>query len=128
MARLPQAAAAAFNRARTVTYEAGEALEAYQAVAIDAGAAVAAGDGDHALGVVAKDADAGDNVTVAVDGAVPAFVADAVVAGEQLGSSAEAGELAAGDGHFTALTDAGDAAGLSHGGDFGAGIAMVNIH
>lgn len=128
MAKLPTAPAAVFARARTVTYEAGAAIDEYDALAINDGVVEPAGDTDTAVAIAAGSAEAGENVTIAVDGAVPANVAGTVSAGDTLGSTATAGQLDAGDGNFTALTDAGDAAGLSHGGGLDDNVAMINIH
>lgn len=127
MPELPAARAGAFSRARTVTYEAGASVEEYQALTIDAGAVRPSGDGDDVHAVAAGDAESGENVTIAIGGAVPARVEEDVTAGDMLGSSLTSGAFGAGGGDAYALTDAGSAAGLSHGGRLDSDLAMVNL-
>ena len=109
----------AFGDAVGVTYEAGEALSAGDAVGVNAGA-LAKADGTtdtNPIGVVASSvgsgASAGDLVTMYVNGSgVVANVAAGVAAGTELGTSATEGQLAAGSGGFEALSDEGAASGL----------------
>jgi len=129
MGKLPTAPASAFARARTVTYEAGAAVDELDVVAITDGVVVPAdsetNDGD--IGIAAGSAEDGETVTVATAGDVPANVAETVEAGDVLALSAVDGQLDAGDGDYKALTDAGHAAGLQHGGRLDDTVAMVSF-
>jgi len=113
-----------------VTYEAGEALTAGDAVTIAGGQLQAANSGDtnvDIVGIVADDAESGDNVSVYVEGRVVANVAGAVAAGDTLAASTTDGQLAAGTGDVIALTDAGAMSGLSHGAGLGTNAAVVEV-
>lgn len=107
----------AFGEAEGVTYEAGESLTAGDAVGINGGQLATADDttDTNPIGVVARDAESGDNVTVWVRGVVVANVASGVSAGTELGTSATEGQLASGSGGFEALSDEGAASGLGVG-------------
>lgn len=107
----------AFGNATTVTYEAGEAISAGDAVAINGGQlATADGTTDtNPIGIAAKAGSAGDDIGVHVSGVVVANVAAGVAAGTELGTSATEGQLAAGSGGFEALSDEGAASGLGVG-------------
>lgn len=106
-----------YGNATGVTYEAGEALSAGDAVGINGGQLATADDttDTNPIGIVAGAAEAGDTVTVYVRGVVVANVAGGVSAGTELGTSATEGQLAAGAGGFEALSDEGAASGLSVG-------------
>lgn len=115
---------------KAVTYEAGEAISAGDAVAINAGQlATADGTTDtNALGIAGEAASAaGENITVYTEGPVVANVAGTVAAGEALDVSATEGQLAAGAGDFNALTDAGAVSGLSAGYGLDANAAVVQF-
>lgn len=115
----------------TVTYEAGEALTAGDAVTISGGQLQAANSGDtntDIVGIAGEDAaEAGDNISVHVEGRVVANVAGAVAAGDTLAASTTDGQLAAGSGDVLALTDAGAMQGLSHGAGLGTNAAIVEV-
>lgn len=114
----------------TITYEAGEAITAGDAVTIASGQLQAANSGDtntDILGIAGKDAASGEECPVHVEGRVVANVADAVAAGDTLAASTTDGQLAAGTGDILALTDEAAMAGLSHGAGLDAGAAVVEV-
>lgn len=117
--------------APSVTYEAGEAISAGDAVGINGGQlATADGTTDTTVvGIAGDDATSGENVTVYTGGAIVANVGGTVAAGEQVTVSATEGQLAAGAGDIdiVALTDAGAVSGLSAGYGLGTNAAVVRL-
>jgi len=114
----------------TITYEAGEAITAGDAITIASGEAQPANSGDSntdIVGIAAEDGSDGDNITIYVSGRVVANVGGSVAAGEVLAASTTDGQLAAGSGDVVALTDAGSMAGLSHGAGLGSNAAVVEV-
>jgi len=114
---------------KKVTYEADEAISAGDVVAITSGLAHLADDttDTNDFGVAAVDAVDGENFSVYIEGPVVTNVATGVSAGEELTLSGTDGQLAAGTGDYTALTDEGDMVGLSHGAGLGDNAAVVNF-
>jgi len=114
-----------------VTYEAGEAIARGDAVGIDGGTLRPVNSGDTGVdpvGIAGEEADeAGENITVYVEGRVVCNVATGVSAGDTLAASATDGQLDTGTGDIIALTDEGAVSGLSAGYGLDANAAVVEV-
>ena len=101
----------------TITVNAGEAITAGDAVAIDQTASAdrfpsvvqlnsSSTDEDQEAGVATEDISSGSNGTIVLDGGVIANVASGISAGEHVGASSTAGQFASEDGtNILALSD-----------------------